>query len=1025
MDFRAKEYAKKLKSSHFTAITCSSESCPQFSGCPQMPGQGQLFTRKTARIFFVFDCPGQEDSVYGIPAISKSGIYFREKWLEPFQAECGAISYLITNLVRAPLVDGNGASRSATQSEAAYCWEHFYAELLKHRPEVIVAFGGTAFEQLYKKAKNKDKLPDPDFHGVGKLRGTPLIVQLADDYSPKVFVGYAPGYILRSPASHSFFEEDRDRVIHHFFPNKKCSTKQQITIDTIDRIETVDGVLDFIDFLTRGLPRSEMFDLSFDIETENLNRVYNNKILSWQFSWKPDHAVFIPIEHPDRPVFADIADKVRLIEAFQELLNGTPEETRIAWIVGHNIKFDLSVLHGLYRILPRGSIPFWDTMLAMHWLDENRKGMGAVLDGRPYSLKTLGKELFGFQYKSEQIAARADGDLVSLSYNELVDYGGTDAIITWNLKQEQMRMAKGQPDNASAKLERFMRYYYSPASRAIAHMECNGLAVSKPQLQYLQGEESPIWNRIERIENLELQRSPEILAFREKYKKLLQGETNVNYEDDLWGDNAAATALPPFNQNKKDQETAFYLDFLQLEPLAFSKKTKKATLNKAFLNHYATPDVYLELPTVAPHVAYYRTPIDHDEEGDPVFPKNPLQLILEYRELSKLGNTYLESIGEMIDDKKGDCIDSRVRASYHIAGTDTGRLASSSPNLQNLPSGRSPMAKEVKNLFQAEAPSKRFPQGTVLIQLDYKTAEVRWAAIFANDRNLIRLFNEAHTSLLKACSPGVSMTEDEFAQTQLASDIHRRTASLMFGVEPAKVSKAQRQVVKAITFGLLFGMSVDTLAKNNGWSLEEGEEKVKMFFSAFPDLQRYLEAAPKKAKTRGYTETFMGRRRRLGFLFATKSFMDEAKAGRLAMNAPIQGQSSDGGIIGLIHFLQFLLDNKLERRWIIQNVVHDSCVVQVPIPDIEKALVAMQHYFVQGMAEYIKKYFGFTLPLPIECEIEVGLKYGDLTKWDGRPSTLPALIEKLKKDAHELWYVKKEKTGKPTKDMDLVKWLGK
>ena len=187
--------------------------------------------------------------------------------------------------------------------------------------------------------------------------------------------------------------------------------------------------------------------------------------------------------------------------------------------------------------------------------------------------------------------------------------------------------------------------------------------------------------------------------------------------------------------------------------------------------------------------------------------------------------------------------------------------------------------------------------------------------------------------------------------------------------------------------------------------------------------ERWLDDIPKQAKNKGYTETMMGRRRRLGFLFDTKNFRDEAKASRLAMNAPIQGQSSDGGTIGMFQFFYYLLDNKLEKRWIIQNVVHDSILVQVPMEDVEKALAVMQHYFVQGMADYIKEHFGFELPLPIECEIEVGLKYGDLTKWDGRPSTLPKLIEKLKKDANDLWYTKKEKTVKPN-ELDLVPWQG-
>lgn len=1021
------DYAKKIRSeAYFAAITCQSYDCPLFNQCAQFASMGKKYSKIPMKLFFVFDSPQPDDVTEATAAVSAQGQYFRDNWLSPFLGDVGCMSYLISHLVRSPLLDGKGASRNASAAEAAYCWEHFYTDLMEYRPEVIVAFGASVFNQLYRKAKNKETLPDPDSQGVGKLRLNPLVLQFTDDYSPTVYVGYAPGYILRSPASASYFLEDRDRVVNHFCPNKRDLSKQEIKIDNIDLIDTVKGALDFIDFLTRGLPKNEdRFDLAFDSETDNLNRVFNNKFLSWQFSWKPGHAVFIPIEHPDRPIFADIADKVKLIEAFQNLLNSSPEKTNIGWILGHNLKFDLSILYGLYRILPRGSIPLWDTLLGMHWLDENRKAMGAVLDGRPYSLKTLGKELFGFTYQSDALAARADGDLVALKFDDLVEYGGSDTILTWHLKQEQMRLAKLQKNDALPKLERFMRYYYSPATRAVAFMECNGLSVATSQLQYLQGEDSPIWNRISRIENVELQNSPEVVVFRDKYKKILKGETNLSYEENLWGEDDVTDSEAMFNPSKKDQETAFYLDFLKLEPIKFSKKTNKATMNKEFLNHYASPEVYQALPAIASHVAYYKTPISQDEEGDPVLPKNPLQLILELRELSKLGNTYLESIGEMIGDKKGDCIDGRVRASFHLAGTDTGRLSSSNPNFQNLPSGKSKVAKEIKNLFQAESPSKRFPEGTVLIQLDYKTAEVRWAAIFANDKNLIRVFNEAREALLKACSPDANINDEEFQLAQLAADLHRRTASLMFGVPPNEVSKAMRQAVKSITFGLLFGMGTETLANNNGWTNKEAEAKVEMFFSAFPQLRSWLEANPKKAKANGYVETIMGRRRRLDFLFATKNFRDEAKASRLSMNAPIQGQSSDGGIIGLCQFLQYLLDNNLERRWLIQNVVHDSCLVQCPMADIEKALIAMQYYFVDGMAEYIKQHFDFTLPLPIECEIEVGLKYGDLTKWDGRPSTLPILIEKLKQDAQKLWYSKKEKTGKPTKDMDLVKWKGK
>lgn len=1020
MDYRVEKNAKKYAPTYKSTITCNFEECPLFSVCPQFQTCGTLYNQDKANLMFLFDNPSQEDVAYSVPAISEAGMLFRTVWLEPFLGAMGTPmpAYVISYLIRTPL------DREPTTSEQAYCWDHFYTDLMKHRPRTIVGFGSNIFSHLYRKAKNKERLPDPD-SSVAKLRQEPIDIQLADDYTAKLFIGYAPGYIVKSPHSRSEFTADRDKVIGYLRPDKKVvEDRPDISID-VDLIKTVDDALTFIDFLTRGLPKDQFFDLAFDTETENLNRSFNNKFLSWQFSWKPNHAVFIPIEHPEMPLFTKIEDKVKLIDAFQKLLDSSPEESRISWIIAHNAKFDLSILYGLFRILPRGTIPVWDTLLGMHWLDENRKSK-VTIEGKPYSLKTLGKELLYFTYKSEQLAARADGDLVSLSFKELVDYGGTDTILTWHLKQKQMRLANLQPDNALPKLERFMRHYYSPASRAVAFMECNGLHVSKEQLHYLQGENSPIWNRIVRIENVELQESPEVLAFREEHKKTLQGESSVAYEEDLWDDwEQAASDIASFNPNKKDQENAFYLDFLGLEPLALSKKTKKPTLNKAFLNHYADPKVYKALGSIKPYVKYYETPLKEDEEGEPIFPKNPLQLILEYRELTKLGNTYLESISEMIEDTKGDCIDSRVRASYWLSGTDTGRLSSSNPNLQNLPAGRSKMAKEIKNLFQAEPPSKRFKQGTALVQLDYKTAEVRWAAIFAKDSNLIRLFNEAHDSLVKACSPDVVMTNEEFDLTQLASDIHRRTASLMFGVEPAKVSKAQRQASKQITFGLIYGMGVQTLAANNGWSEKDAQDKVDMFFAAFPELKRWLDSVPEGAKHLGYVETKMGRRRRLSDLFESPDFKDRAKASRLAMNAPIQGQSSDGGTIGLFTFLQFLLDNKLERRWIVQNVVHDSCLVQVPVEDIEKALEAMQHYFVQGMADYIRDFFGYALPLPIECEIEVGLKYGDLTKWDGRPSTLPTLIEKIKSDAKELWYTKKEQSGKPPENMDLVPWDGK
>lgn len=1175
MDYKERktaDYLDKIKQqAHLAYPNCTQEKCPAFSDCPQMPSQGdRKHIKKQLRIFFTFEGASRDDSSFGFPAMSNSGIFFRENFLAPFLKEVGDVPYLITNLVRTALFDSvKGAPRSATEQELIHCWDNYYEELMKHKPEVIVVFGGTAFSQMYKRSKNKKDLPETDAHAVGKLRAKPVRMELASDYTPLVFTTYAPSYILRTPASVKFFTEDLAKVVEYFCPDKKVADKTKISIKKVELLDSVESALEFIEHITNDLPRDEYFDLAFDTETDNLNKVHNNKFLSWQFSYKEGEAFFIPIDHQEKPIFADVPNKVKLIKAFQAFLNSSPEKTRVKWILAHNAKFDLGVLYGLFKILPRGSIPIWDTMLAMHWLDENRKSLSAFIEGTPYSLKTLGKELFDFSYSSEALAARSEGELQSLSFEDLVDYGGSDTILTWHLKQEQMKLARLQPNQALVKLERFMRYYYSPASRAVAVMECNGLYVDKEHLKYLQGQSSPIWNRMEQIENIELQERPEILEFREKFRKVIEGESTIDYED-AWEDEETSNNLPLFNPNKKEQEKALYLKFLELEPLTLSKKTGQASLDADFLTHYADKEVYIS-NIQSEFRPFYSTPIEHDDDGSPIFHKNPLQLILEYRGLKKLGSTYTSNIETMVSNKKGDCVDGRIRASFWLASTDTGRWTSSDPNLQQLP-GKTKIAKEVKNIFQSEPPSKKFPEGTALVQLDYKTAEVRWAAIYAKDKNMIRIFNDARKALLKACDPELNMSDAEFAKTQLDSDIHRRTAALMFNVTPEKVTKAQRQASKClvgstllytnkgilpieslvtdkedsnwlqpvtnisvashkgsvpikwvnhkwvestikvdtaigvsiqgdeehplmvwencqlipkllkdikkgdflvkilppddsdytksmlipvtntsivpgiikvydievddedhmfgangflskncITFGLFFGMGVETLAADNGWSVPEAEERIEMFFSAFPQIKAYLDNMPTKAKESGYVETILGRRRRLGSWFKTKDFRLAAKANRLAQNAPIQGQSSDAGTLGLCSFLQYLLDNNLERRWLIQNAVHDSCLIQIPMGDIEKALPIIQHHFVIGMKEYISKYFKFELPLPIDCELELGVKYGDLTAWDGRPSTLSVIIEKIKKQAKELWEEKKKDDKIPAAILDLVK----
>ena len=129
-------------------------------------------------------------------------------------------------------------------------------------------------------------------------------------------------------------------------------------------------------------------------------------------------------------------------------------------------------------------------------------------------------------------------------------------------------------------------------------------------------------------------------------------------------------------------------------------------------------------------------------------------------------------------------------------------------------------------------------------------------------------------------------------------------------------------------------------------------------------------------------------------------------------------------MIALFLLNEYILEHNLERRWLVQNSVHDSVLVQVPREDVGKAVAVMRDRFEDGMAEYIQKWWKVNLLVPIEWEFELGLRYGDLHKWDGRPKTFTKILTQLDDDAKVLWKAKDE-VRKPSSQLDLVKWAGK
>jgi DNA polymerase-1 len=297
------------------------------------------------------------------------------------------------------------------------------------------------------------------------------------------------------------------------------------------------------------------------------------------------------------------------------------------------------------------------------------------------------------------------------------------------------------------------------------------------------------------------------------------------------------------------------------------------------------------------------------------------KVLLEYRGLSKLKSTYTDKLPRMVD-----ATTKRVHTSYAQAAVITGRLASSDPNLQNIPV-RTAEGRRVREAFVAG-------EGRHIVSADYSQIELRVMAHVADDASLQAAFNRG-------------------------DDIHRATAAEVFGVDPEAVSGDQRRAAKAINFGLIYGMSAFGLAANLGITREAAQVYMNRYFARYPGVARYMEETRQAARDNGYVETVFGRRLWLPEIRGG-SGPRRAAAERAAINAPMQGTAADLIKLAMVAVQEWLESEKLASLLVMQ--VHDELVLEVP--DAEIALVRDR---LPGLMCNVA-----TLKVPLVAEVGVG-----------------------------------------------------
>ncbi|PPD57533.1 DNA polymerase I [Dehalogenimonas etheniformans] len=301
--------------------------------------------------------------------------------------------------------------------------------------------------------------------------------------------------------------------------------------------------------------------------------------------------------------------------------------------------------------------------------------------------------------------------------------------------------------------------------------------------------------------------------------------------------------------------------------------------------------------------------------------------VLDYRTLAKLKSTYVDVLPTMVS-----ACDGRLHTSFNQARTATGRLSSSDPNLQNIPV-RGELGREIRKAFVA-------PPGYVLLAADYSQIDLRALAHLSGDPDLIAAFKH-----------------DE--------DIHTATAMRLYNLPKEQITPVMRRFAKTINFGVIYGMSDYGLEQATELTRAQSSEFITKYFERYPGVKSYLEATKEQARSRGYVETILGRRRYIPEINASNRQVREA-AERMAINMPVQGTSADIIKVAMLHVIREMNRRKLQSRLLLQ--VHDELIFEVP----QHELIFMSEMAPRLMAAAVE------LAVPLKVDMKYGTNWGEM-----------------------------------------------
>ena len=962
-------------------------SCPyKVKECKCSGIKMEVSSGRDVDILFITEFPGKNEVKEKKFLSGSHGKFFREI-LSNLKEKTG-FSYGITGVTRSESKPGVLVHSSP---EVTACLNVLKKDIEKCNPRIIILLGNLPYSVFSK----NHRLPK---HGSSVEDGRLMVMNIFDKKYPVVFCQHPTWYLHNEACSVGFLYESIRVAIEYCQKKINPNIPNAFESVTLTSLKEVKEVLSDI---------SQVPDfVAVDTEGTSLSRVYGNTLLSVQLSVDGKTGYVIPYLHKDSP-FLDVIPKLRklLINFFFE---GNPKTLGYVFV---NAKYDY---HQFFREMKRFTFnaPVIDTSFGEFSLEENLTRVHSYLKGKgPYSLFTMSyKRGFRFYSKTDSKEKREILDKIPLK--EWQEYAGADVTSPWHIFKKQIQ--KAERTNYREGFLFLNCLYENNLIRCLTYAEHCGLSINAERVKGFLQSNSTIKSGLAEI----TKKFYELPTVQEANARLSKGQTGIA--------TGLAGTVKNWSPSSPKHRELLYFDIMGLDPVDEDDDGDNSHTGKNFQNAYAgTPEV---------------------------------DLLKEYSSFDKMLSGFIKPMAGYLDKTSSNAnvdmyMDSRARPTFYPLAV-TGRVRAAKPNSQQRPAGRSTAAKEILSMYEPkkgrvivkldyatfEVKGSGFLSGDKAMIKSFQEMHKLKEQFRANrlafveegynlqlnslagvkddlkkkKKELLSLkgivskskYKEAKEEYLKELEEykkeveklNIQKEKDPISLSKsyvtMLTDSHRKFASLFYNVMVTAVSKPQRQSAKTLVFGLLYGMSIQTISRVLKITEEEGLELQKKYMKSFPYAARWLEQSKKFARKNLYIQSPIGRRRRLwGYLRNDRGVA--GKMDRYAGNTIIQGFCSDCNIMGgslLTHVIE--AHNKLKYQvpdaesWELTNLIHDSCEFELPLEDAYYFIKEMEKIFTDYLTLYVNKVFGFKIEIPLEVDFTIGTNYGNTRDWDGSEDDL-------------------------------------